>query len=192
MHRILESIFQPVTWAAIITLSLSFIVNGQEQDRIIDWQTVRLMSDAKVLEIVEVKVNGKSITIGQPFTADDHWLDTLSFKVRNISDKTINLFGFGVAFPEINANKGPALMFSVTYGANRPQDGSIKQKPLMPNEEVDLRLPEDQLKIMRDVNMNMNRTSNLSKVNILPALVTFEDGSRVGGISLRKRVIEKP
>ncbi len=191
MNKVLESILQRMMCAAIITISLPFLVSGQQQDKIVDWQPVHVMSEAKVLEIVDIKVDGKSITIGQPFTANEDWLDTLTFRVRNISGKTINLFGFGVAFPEINAN-GHTPMFSITYGANSPKRDSSARKPLLPDEEVDLKLPEDQLEIMRRVSMNTSGTSNLSKVNILPGLVTFEDGSRIGGISLRRHVPEKP
>ena len=47
----------------------------------------------------------------------------------------------------------------------------------MPDDEVDLKLPEDQLEIMRQISMKLTGRSNLSKVKILPGLVGFEDGS---------------
>ena len=65
------------------------------------------------------------------------------------------------------------------------------RKRLMPDEEVDLKLAEDQLEVMRQVSMKLTGTSNLSKVNILPGLVTFEDGSGIGGFSLQRRAQEK-
>jgi hypothetical protein len=178
-------------FAAVLTLSLPFLAFGQQQYRVVDWQPVRIMSEARVLEIVDIKVAGKAITIGQPFAANDDWLDTLTFRVKNISGKTIKLFGFGVAFPELNAN-GRIPGFSVVYGVDPAKSDSNSRKPLIADEEVDLKLPEDQLEIMRRVSMNLAGTSNLSKVNILPGLVNFEDGSRMGGISLRRQIPEKP
>jgi hypothetical protein len=169
-------------------LSSPLPVSWQKSDRIIDWQPVRIMSEAKVLEIVDVKVAEKSITIGQPFAANDDWLDALTFRIRNISGKTINLLGFGVGFPELTANGGVTPMFSITYSAESVKRDSAPQKPLMPGEETDLKLPEDQLAIMRRVGLRTIGTANLSKVNILPGLVTFDDGSRAGGFSLRRRV----
>jgi hypothetical protein len=177
--------------ATIITLSIPFVISGQQTDKIIDWQPVRIMSEARVLEITDIKVDGKSIAIGQAFTANDDWLNTLTFKVRNTSGKVINHFGFGVAFPEINAN-GQAPMFSLTYNADSSKRDSRARKPLLPGEEVDLKLPEDQIEIMRRVSMKTSGTSNLNKVNILPGLLTFADGSGMGGISLRRRVPVKP
>lgn len=184
MRKTIESTFQRLMCAAIITLSLSLLACGQQQDRVVDWQSVVNMSDAKVLEIADIKVDGKSITTGHPFTAGGDWLNGLTFRVKNISGKTITLFAFGVAFPEINTN-GRTPMLSIPYKADST---SSAQKPLLPDEEVDLKLPEDQLEIMRQISMKLIGTSNLSKVNILPGLVTFEDGSKVAGITFRRLV----
>ena len=96
--------------AAIITFSIPFLVYGQQADRIVDWHPVRQGTEARVLEIVDIKVNGKSIEIGQLFAADEDWLDTLTFRVRNVSGKTITVLGFGVGFPELGVS-GPIPMF---------------------------------------------------------------------------------
>jgi len=177
-------------WSALITASLSLAVAGQQQNRIVDWQSVRIMSDARVLEIINIKIDGNAIIIGQPFAANEDWLNRLTFRVRNISSTNINEFGFGVAFPEIKAD-GHTPMFSLAYGANySSKRDSGASRPLLPNGEVDLKLPEDQVEIMRRVSFKATGTSNLRRVNILPGLVTFEDGSKIGGISLRRRVPE--
>jgi hypothetical protein len=180
MKRALEPIIQRMMCAAIFTLSLSFLASGQQQDRVVDWQPVIIKSEAKVLQIVDIKVAGESITIGHFFTANDAWLNTVTFRVRNISGKIIKYLGFGVAFPEIDAN-GRTPMFSITYGTESIKGVASTRKLLMPDEEVDLKLPEDQLEIMRQISMKLTGTSNLSKVNILPGLVGFEDGSGIGG-----------
>jgi hypothetical protein len=175
-----------------LALSLPLIVSNHGQDRIVDWHPVRTVSGVQVLEIVDVKVAGKPIRIGQPFTADDDWLDKLTFRVRNVSGKTITVFGFGVAFPELNDDEGVSPMFSVSYGAQSANRDSRTRKPLAPDEEVDLRLPEDQLAIMRRISMRKIGTANMSKMNILSGLARFEDGSSVGGLSLQRRVSAKP
>jgi hypothetical protein len=48
----------------------------------------------------------------------------------------------------------------------------------MPDEEVDLKLPEDQLEIMRRVSMKLTGTSNLNKVKLALLL-----GSAVIGVA---------
>jgi hypothetical protein len=192
VKKVLEPIIQRMMYAAIITLSLAFLVSGQQQDRVVDWQPILIKSQAKVLELVDLKVEGKSITIGDFFTANEAWLNTLTFRVRNISGKTIEHLGFGVGFPEINAN-GRTPMFSITYyGAESTNGVASERKLFRPDEEVDLKLPEDQLEIMRQVSVKLTGTSNLSKVNILPGLVGFEDGSGVGGFSLQRQAPKKP
>jgi hypothetical protein len=64
MKKVLEPIIQRIMYAAIVTLSLAFVVSGQQQDRVVDWQPVPIKSEAKVLELVDIKVAGESITIG--------------------------------------------------------------------------------------------------------------------------------
>jgi hypothetical protein len=186
MKRMPEPIIQRMMCAAIFTLSLPLLASGQRQDRLVDWQPVIIKSEARVLEIVDIKVAGESITIGHFFYANEAWLNTLTFRIRNISGKAIKHVGFGVAFPEIDAN-GRTPMFSITYGAESTKGVASARKLLMPDDEIDLKLPEDQLEIMRQTSMKHTGTSNLSKVNILPGLVGFEDGSGIGGFSLRRQ-----
>lgn len=190
MHGMPESVFQRMLCAIIITLSIPFLVYAQQSERIVDWQPVRLGSEARVLEIVDIKVDDKSIQIGQPFAAGEDRLDTLTFRVRNVSGKTITVLGFGVGFPELGVG-GPMPMFSISYGDyNQTNPGA--RKSLLADEEVDLKLPKDQLEGMMHVSTNTIGTPHLRKLNILPGLVTFEDGSRIGGFSLRKPTPEKP
>lgn len=183
------SVFQRILGAAIITLALPFLVYGQQAERVVDWQPVLNKSDARVLEITDIMLDGKSITVGQPFAANEDWLETLTFRLRNVSGKTINILGFGVAFPELNA-EGRTPMFSVVYGDTKTDRRGRKR--LLADEEIDLKLPADQLEAMRHTGANLLGTSNLSKLNILPGQVTFEDGSSIGGISLRKPVSDEP
>jgi hypothetical protein len=194
MTRAIESITQQILCAVVITLCLPAMVLAQ-QDRLVDWHPVLIQSEANVLEIVDINVAGKSITISQPFTADDNWLNTLTFKVRNISGKTIEHFGFGVTFPELqtDANRGTPG-FSVTYfGAESVEApaANAQKRPLMADEEVDLKIPEDQLAIMRQISLRLRGTPNLSKLNIALGLVRFEDGSGKGAISFRREAREK-
>jgi hypothetical protein len=193
MNKALESILGRVMCAVILTFSLSCLVYGQQQERLVDWHPFRVATDAKVLEIVGVKVNGESITMGKPFTANGDWLETLTFRVRNVSGKVIDNFAFGVAFPELAINSdglgGPG--FTTGYGGDFPKNAG-RGKLMLPDEEVDLKLPADQVKGMRRASERMLGTPNLNKVIIAAGLLTFQDGSRLGGFSLRGRTPEKP
>jgi hypothetical protein len=193
MNKVLESILGRVMCAVVLTFSLSCLVSAQQREKLVDWQPFRVATEAKVLEIVGVKVNGESVTMGTPFTADEDWLETLTFRVRNVSGKVIDNFAFGVAFPElaINSDGLGAPGFTTGYGGNFPRNAG-RGKVMLPEEEVDLKLPADQVKGMRRASERMIGTPNLNKVIIAAGLLTFQDGSRLGGFSLRGRAPEKP
>src|SRR5439155_3358755 len=162
MNRPLALITQRVLVVVIISLSLPSLGSGQERDRLVDWQPVVLGSDAKALEIVNITVNGKTVTTGHAFTAGEDWLDTLSFRVRNISGKTISVFAFGVAFPEIDLG-GRSAMLSIPYNADSYRRESSERSPLLPDSEVDLKLPKDQLGMLRQISMKRIGTTYLTR-----------------------------
>lgn len=191
MTRVLEPKIQRIMCAVMITLSLPCLVSGQQEQRVVNWQPDIKTSDARVLEIVDIKIAGTPITIGQPVVAHEDWLSTLTFRVRNVSGKTMRHFGFGVAFPEIDAN-GRSPMFSIkNLGGDSVGEGPSTPKLLRPDEEADLKLPEDQLTIIRQISFRHRGSSKLSKVNILSGLVIFEDGTGASAFSLRSQSLEK-
>ena len=187
MNRTFSITCRAIQYAMIITLSCATVVCAQERDRLIDWQPrVIPGTDARVVEIVDITVNGKSITPGHSFTAGEDWLDTLSFRIRNVSGKTISSFGFGVGFPEMATSSDGVPGFSVVFNHPAKRNKSEEQKPMLADEEVNLKLPPDQLSIMRQVSMKQLGTNVFRRIVILPGVVHYEDGSGLGGFSLRK------
>jgi hypothetical protein len=195
MKKVITSIIQQILCAAVVTFCLPSLVLAQQQDRVVDWQPVVIKSETNVLEIVDIKIAGKSITIGRSFTADDNWLNALTFRVRNVSGKTIKHFGFGVTFPELRTDANPGTLgFSVTYLADESLHApaaNAQKRPLMADEEADLKMPEDQLAIMKHISQRLRGTPTLSKLNITLGLVNFEDGSGMSRISFRREAREK-
>jgi hypothetical protein len=91
---------QRILFFTIIIFSLGMTVDAQETSRLVDWPKGYQGSDAKVLEIVGITVKDTNITIGQFFVASDDWLDKLTFRIRNVSAKTITRCGSAV-FPNL-------------------------------------------------------------------------------------------
>ena len=173
---------QRILFFTIIILSLSMTVAAQETNRLVDWPTVAPPSDAKVLEIIRITVKDTDVTPGQYFAASDDWLDKLTFRIRNVSDKTITRFGFGIGFPELDLGGGGMAGFSVGYGTDK-QPG----KPIPPGAEVEVSLPADQVEIIRQrLAVRLIGTSHLTHIRVLPGLASFTDGSGKSGFSLRK------
>lgn len=191
MNKVPESIVRRMMCAAVITVFLPLLVSGQQQDRVVDWHPAQGVTDAEVLELVDIKVGGESVRAGQPFAANEDWLDTLTFRIRNVSGKTIRLFAFGVAFPELDTNGFSPGFTPAFFDADSPERNTGARKTLPPGEEIDVKLPADQVEIMRRVSMRTFGTANLNRLNLAPGLATFEDGSRIAGFSLRRRDHEK-
>ena len=73
----------------------------------------QVLAQIEVLEIKDISVAGKSITIGEPFAADDNWLTNLTFRVKNISDQSFTSIQIDMILPEIMPG-GPLV--SLCYG----------------------------------------------------------------------------
>jgi hypothetical protein len=169
--------------AVIILLVFAAHNAAQQTNRLVDWQSVEPDLHPKVLKIVAITANRTPITTGEPFSADEDWLDKLTFRLRNVSDKTITAFQLGLAFPELGSGGSypdPAIPFGYNDKPN-----SEHQESLSPGSEVALTIPADKLAMLR-VNMQRRGKLHLTRANILRAVVTFSDGLQFGGISLRK------
>jgi hypothetical protein len=174
---------QRILFFTIIVLSVAMTVDAQETNRLVDWPAVSPRSDAKVLEIIRITVKDTNVTPGQYFAAADDWLNKLTFRIRNVSDKTITRCGFGIGFPELSPGGGGMPGFSIVYDTEKKPE---KLQPIPPGAEVEVTLPADQLEIMRQAAIRLIGTSHLTRIRILPGLATFADGSDIGGFSLRK------
>jgi hypothetical protein len=176
---------QRILFFTIIILSLAITVEAQETNRMVNWAAFSPGSHARVLEIIRITVKDTNVTPGQSFVASDDWLDQLSFRIQNVSDKTIIRCGFGIGFPELNpGGEGEGMPgFSVVYDTLKNQQ---KLQPIPPGAVVDVSLPADQIKVIQRAAGRLIGTSPLTRISILPGLASFADGSGAAGFLLRK------
>lgn len=87
-------------------------------------------------EIKEILVEGKSVTIGQPFTASDDWLNDITIRIKNISQQTFATIQMTLVLPEIK--RGPDI--PVCYGCAADQ----RAKGFGPGDEVELKTLRDE------------------------------------------------
>jgi hypothetical protein len=85
---------------SFVMLTLLFVcpVVAQVKSRLVpfpEWASSYDEDEETPLELVEIKVAGKSIILGQPFDADEKWLKNMTLRVKNISNKPIIAFGVG-------------------------------------------------------------------------------------------------
>src|SRR5689334_10112633 len=110
---------------AVILLPLSSYAQAK---RVVDFPTVASdqaavvgeggkpsATDITALEMLEIQVEGKTIKLGQPFSAGADWLSTFAVKVKNISNKNISSIRLHFGLPEAKSN-GSISGFSLEYG----------------------------------------------------------------------------
>src|SRR5258707_5104908 len=131
---------QKFALAAVKLLALilfaTYPASSQSQNKVIEWmknpfdndteQTERQLEQIDIVEIEEISVDGKSITIGEPFTADFDWIKRIGFRVRNVSPQAVKSIQIHVYLPEV---KRPPYV-DYCYG------GAKGVKALLPGEEV--------------------------------------------------------
>lgn len=119
---------------------------SQTSDKVIEWSksplgrsedgvkgNVRSFRQIEGVQIEEIAVNGKSITVGQPFPASADWLPTMTFRVKNISGQRLNSIQITVVLPEMN-NASPDVPFC--YGC----DAIEKSNGVQAGEVVELKM----------------------------------------------------
>ena len=172
--------------AVIILVVWASLCAAQQMDRLVDWQPVGAASsktNVAAVEIVGIRINETHVTMGKPFAADEDWLDKLTFRIRNASDKTISAFWFNVAFPETDLPNGGYAGIGILFDAKKSSD---QGKRISPGGEMDVPLAVGLLMALRHSPRRLPGTTQLTKLNLYSWFVAFEDGSNVTGTSLRK------
>ena len=122
-------------------------------------------------QIEEILVEGNPITIGQPFTASDDWLNDITIRIKNISQQTFGTIQVTLVLPEIEG--GPYI--PVCYGCAADQRG----KGFGPGDEVELKTLRSE-KFYSWVKTSIAEKRPLSTITtaqILLTLAKLPDGS---------------
>jgi hypothetical protein len=109
----------------------------QTQKKLVEWSkfpfgsgkesvgpNLRLSRQIDAFEIEEVKVGGKTVIMGEPFSTDVNWIRDLTFRVKNNSNEQIMGIQITLVLPEMY--RSPEVPF--TAGCHHDKN----QKCLMP------------------------------------------------------------
>jgi hypothetical protein len=186
----MNAMLKPCAWRVISIIAFIFtvsaLVQAQPRIKVLDIYRNVNAPETVSLQIIDIRVAGKPIVLGEPFAADDEtWLKSLTFRVKNISGKTINSMyvGLGFGFPEFGKdgrNDVAISLLSGIYGKGYDNRvSSEKGKPILPGEEIDLAFTETQLSIIRQMMASSGMTA-VDRIKFMPfTFVTFADNSRV-------------
>ena len=184
MKAIIRSIAH-ILFAMLLLAAPTILTFGQTRDRLLDWWPRTPMgnrlngqpTDWEPLQLLEITVEGRTVTCGQPFTAGEDWLKSLSFKIRNVSGKPIKFIRISFNVPEAKF-KDSTLGFALEYGRETSDGVSLSygKERLMPGEEAELTHDARAYYRYRDVIAKAGGNTDFSNALILPTYVRFEDG----------------
>ena len=131
----------------VVTLLFVHPVVGQVKKRLVpfpEWASSYEEGEEIQLELVEIKVAGNPVLLGQPFDADEDWVKKMTLRVKNISNKPIVAFGVGGGLlTSIDEELPPYASFQYGIGWNwgkgfNPAKEKLRGAVLKPGEVVEL------------------------------------------------------
>lgn len=154
----------------------------QIPDKVVEWSKTRAGSYPETtapgiqsfrqidgIEIEEIAVNGKAVTVGKPFAADDDWLKNLTVRVKNTSSQPLTAVQLTLVLPELRIPPQIAYCY--------PSSDAEKGKSIMPGGEVTLKMPEGGFyDWVRDQIAKDRPLSQVAKAEIYTTSVTLPDG----------------
>jgi hypothetical protein len=169
---------------ATLIVCATTLVFSQTQNKTVEWssqhigsnneraaQGLQILQRIEGIEIEGIAVGDKSITIGQPFSADDDWLKSLEVRVKNISGRQVTLIQITLTLPELERTS-PYVVFC--YGCALAE----KEKGVKPDETVALRMLGGSFyDWVKDRAAEKGGISRISKAEIDHMIVHLLDGT---------------
>lgn len=147
-------------------------VTKQQGKRVIQ----RLRNPNQPVEIIELSTHGKVTKLNKEIDVGDEWLDGLSWKIENISNKIILSIDLVVMLPDTEGPGQPILAFPMHYGANSP--GARHHgtgQPLEPNDIIDMTISEELYRNIKPHIESRIPLKNLKNLQITLDLIVFND-----------------
>ena len=176
----------------LVVLAFPFAAAAQGQERFIEWgwlgpgaprAAIRqpdgtfIPSKDVALDIVGILVDGKPVTLRQPFVAGDEWMRDLKVRVKNISGKPIIRATLGFSLPETKDRyANGVLAIDFRYGtAASGRAGEEEPKMVMPGEEFELTRTRQLYEIHQKFIVEQSGLTRISRLTIATASARFDD-----------------
>lgn len=132
------------------------------------------------IDISLVKSEIGVIETDKNFIAGENWFKGLELNLRNKSDKSITHISISIRFPRPEGQRKPDFVTSLTYGESPipSQDGrfhSSTAKPVMPEENIELKLPDDDYNRVRESLKELGYPLSIDKIKIYVTTIGFND-----------------
>ena len=171
----------PAILAFVVAATAS--VFSQNKNRTVQWAEIpwsnrnlvgapgtEVLAQVEVLEVKDISVAGKSITIGEPFAADDNWITNITLRVKNISDQSFSTIQIDLILPEIT-DGGPLV--PLCYGCG----GIGMGQSIGPGDEFEMKVAFQQW--VTDRIKSKSNPSAITKAQIQHISVKQPDGKKL-------------
>jgi uncharacterized membrane protein YgcG len=166
-----------VTMAVFVLQGPMYVANGAGQRKKI---VARLPTERnEPLRIRTVRANGRRIISGRPYYSNDDWLNDLTVRIQNRSERTIMLAAIQLQFPRPAGSGGPIVIDDINYG-NRdlltrqavPQERS---DGLAPGQTADVKLSSNDLQAIKVALIENGYPLSIEKLSLRISSVIFDD-----------------
>ena len=167
--------------AAIVVMgSVALFAFGNTADAPNERLLTRLPQKNEPIAIIEMSVNGETISFGRHFVAADDWMRTLVITVKNTSSKRILFLNFDLflKFPE-RPNERFVLFDQLSYGnwalQRRPPSADDRLVGIAPGESVAVQLADKQFANLLKFVTEVQLPGTIDKVHLKIGRIIFED-----------------
>ena len=131
-----------LTAATFLIITALVAPAAQEQRKVVEWANHRSINSGEItepwsrqieaIELEQILIAGRAVTIGDPVPAGIDWINEVSFRVKNISAEDVLFIQITLVLPELKHS--PQIPYLALCG-NREN-----QICLRPGEEVELKI----------------------------------------------------
>lgn len=184
----IRSVFSSFAVLVFIACIFHPTVAQQAQERLIRRLPIE---KNEPIEIMDIKVNGQSVSLDKKFTTDDEWLRGLVFSVKNKSDKRILYASIRLQFPRPAGSKDSMAIYDM-YSGNwalqtrlpKPED---KVTGIAPGETVEMALSNQQYVGLKSLLDQTGFPQSIERTDISIGHVIFADDTMwYGGEEFRR------
>ena len=163
---------------ALLTFGASAPVSAQElQDRELR-PLFELPKEQQPVEIVSIWLKNQPVKPGEKIKGDDDWLQGVSFRVKNVSDKPISYVGIILQFTSAQRVLGYSLNYGVDISRGElRRNGSPAE--IQPGSSVDLILSKDKYPRFKEMLGMAQIPRSFDVVAYYIERVSFEDNAEV-------------
>lgn len=171
------ALFLGMYLAAHTTALYSSAISGQEKSF-----EKRKGSMPGPVELVDIKMEQRSVGLSEKFSAGEDWLKGVEFKLRNVSKKKIIYIELDLNFPE-TVTGGNEMSFRISLG-KRPGSSLTNSKAALlveEEEEISFVLDEAQYKRLTNFIEPRQPMSSINTVTMEIGFIIFSDGITAWG-----------